>query len=76
MTDPWTTYHRSVREIPLDEEPHASVIAALVPGPGESPSALTDDQAAHLAYCEQCQAVTGTHLNGSSGELGDGAVSL
>jgi hypothetical protein len=63
-------YRRSVREIPLSEEPHASVIAALLPSPGESPVALTESQQAHLDVCLECQSITGIHSNTSNGQLG------
>jgi hypothetical protein len=65
-------YVRSLREIPLDEEPHASVLAALLPvfDPDEdgSPSMMstgvnwddaTPDQIAHIRICPQCDAALG-----------------
>lgn len=63
---------RSLRDIPLDEEPHASVLAALLPHfdpDDESPDKdalesvnwanASAYQLAHLAKCPQCVAVLG-----------------
>jgi hypothetical protein len=71
-------YRRSLREIPLDEEPHASVIAALLPDPTESPfvgvdlDGATQNQLAHLAQCAECSALLGLDVsaNTTGGELG------
>jgi hypothetical protein len=58
-------YKRSLREIPLEEDPHASVLEAVVgtaESPAESPGSiagLTDDQLSHLAQCEQCREFLG-----------------
>jgi hypothetical protein len=59
-------YRRSLREIPLDQEPHASVIAALLPDPDESPfvgdvdwSSATDAQLLHVRICPACAEVLG-----------------
>ena len=61
-------YVRSLREIPLDEEPHASVLATLLPSlaEGESPGdgevnwgAASEAQLAHVAMCPVCQAILG-----------------
>jgi hypothetical protein len=59
-------YVRSLREIPLDEEPHASVLAALLPDPTESPydpevdwANISAHQLRHLQKCPACAAVLG-----------------
>jgi hypothetical protein len=74
-------YTRSLKEIPLEEEPHASVLAALTPDPFESPysgvdlSGATDGQRAHLAMCPRCRDALGLDPSGtgaasSGGEIG------
>lgn len=58
---------RSLRDIPLDQEPHASVLAALTPDPTESPYReinelimdATLDQAKHLEICPRCREMLG-----------------
>lgn len=54
-------YTPSLREIPLTEEPHASVLAAVNPE-SESPGDLdwsNEDAVAHVRICKQCQEFLG-----------------
>lgn len=69
-------YVRSLREIPLDEEPHASVLAALRPDPTESPyvgevdwEGATEEQLAHVAICKRCR-----ELLAGDGDVGTGGL--
>lgn len=66
-------YTRSLREIPLDQEPH--VLADLLPDPTESPyegvdlSSASADQLAHLGQCPACRDALGLDLPSQEGEL-------
>ena len=67
-------YVPSMREIPLDQEPHKSVLDTLMPDPfAESYepvdlSEATDAQKAHLDQCMRCRQELGLFGPGS-GEL-------
>lgn len=58
-------YVPSMREIPLDQEPHASVLASLSATITEETEFLvaweeaTDEELAHVLACSQCAALLG-----------------
>jgi hypothetical protein len=62
-------YTPSLREIPLDQEPHASVIAAAEESPGGLAN-LDDAQKAHLDICPQCRDYLGGLAVGNYGQAG------
>jgi hypothetical protein len=68
-------YTPSLREIPLTEEPHKSVLEALMPDPlseDYAPVTMNDlnaEQAAHLAQCSLCRAELGLNGTSATGEL-------
>jgi hypothetical protein len=75
-------YVRSLREIPIDQEPHASVLAAFTPEPGESPSTATTwetataAQLAHLRACPVCREIVGGYGQVSVGQTDIAAISI
>jgi hypothetical protein len=76
-------YVRSLREISPDEEPHASVVAALLPV-SESPysgsvevdwASASEYQLNHLAQCPACAAfLGGVGRVAAAPTVGDGGV--
>lgn len=67
-------YVRSLREIPLDEEPHASALEAILGDPEESP--LPDgpdwsdpDAVAHVNMCRKCQEALNVQGAPNTGEV-------
>lgn len=64
-------YTPSLREIPLDQEPHASALAAVQDEDGSIDwDAASADQLAHLNACPDCKIV----LGGADLQVGDGVV--
>jgi hypothetical protein len=72
-------YTPSLREIPLDQDPHKAVLDALIGDQDDESlggevdfSAASEAELAHLKQCPRCAALTG--FTNNWGGVGDAAV--